>query len=276
MAEAADGPRLIALEVRNYKNLRHVVVPWSDGVALFGINGAGKTNLLECLTLLLGSTRSLTLAAPRLGAPEPDDLALIVAPGPDALPWPPDALLPWLTEANQAQKLPGIQRAATDAAWWRQIGCLRGASFMEGLDASGLPGAVLDLLAELSTDPVIRYQLTVLDQSHGELRRTFTQTLLAPHIPRQVLRAVGALPAPFAPLREHHAGQRAAEGEWIPVLALPPVHRAPAVAQWLPRALSSEEIGDDLQDARCHRTITAGAYGTARRGAAVHHPSGRC
>jgi hypothetical protein len=37
---------------------------------------------LECLALLLGSTKTIQMAAPRLAAPDPDDLAVLAAPAP--------------------------------------------------------------------------------------------------------------------------------------------------------------------------------------------------
>ena len=61
-----DDLGIVGLEVRQYKNLRDIWLPWSDGLALFGINGAGKTNLLECLALLMGSDQTIDLARPRL------------------------------------------------------------------------------------------------------------------------------------------------------------------------------------------------------------------
>jgi hypothetical protein len=42
-----------------YKNLRDIWIPWSDGLALLGANGAGKSNVLEAFALLLGTEETL-------------------------------------------------------------------------------------------------------------------------------------------------------------------------------------------------------------------------
>ena len=117
------APQLVALEIHRYKNLRDVWLPWGDGLALFGANGAGKTNLLECLTLLLGTGQAVGLAGPRLGTPGPDDLSLLARPGTAALPWPPDLVFEGkLFDTEEGTSLPGVRRGRADAAWWRMLG----------------------------------------------------------------------------------------------------------------------------------------------------------
>jgi len=41
----SEVPALVGVEVREYKNLVDLWLPWSDGIATFGVNGAGKTTL---------------------------------------------------------------------------------------------------------------------------------------------------------------------------------------------------------------------------------------
>lgn len=84
------APEILSLSIQRYKNLADVELPWLDGLALFGQNGAGKTNLLECLALLAGTDQTPLLAADRLDDPVGAALALTVRVGPDLLPFPPD------------------------------------------------------------------------------------------------------------------------------------------------------------------------------------------
>ncbi len=37
----SDIVRLQGVQICHYKNLRSAYVPWADGVAVFGVNGAG-------------------------------------------------------------------------------------------------------------------------------------------------------------------------------------------------------------------------------------------
>src|SRR5947208_1929879 len=92
-----ERPALLELEIRRYKNLANVRVDWAGGLALFGANGSGKSNILEALAWLIGDAQTLALAAPRLDGWDPGDLAMIVRVDPEELPLAPADVVdnPW-------------------------------------------------------------------------------------------------------------------------------------------------------------------------------------
>ncbi|HET9873162.1 MAG TPA: hypothetical protein VFP89_11295 [Propionibacteriaceae bacterium] len=207
-------PALVGLEVRQYKNLRDVWLPWSDGLALFGVNGAGKTNLLECLALLLGTTQTLALAGPRLGRVESDALAVLVRTGPAVLPWPPEVVMSWGQHQPDHPELqasmPAFSRAIADGVWWHRLGATGGVDFAGGMAAARIPGHVVDYLDGLTVHPVIRHSLTQIHhrQSSPEypspgVARMFDRTLMAPYLPDKIAASAARLPDLFAPLQSH-------------------------------------------------------------------------
>ena len=204
------APELLGLDIRHYKNLREVWLPWSDGLAQFGVNGAGKTNLLECLALLLGTDQTIALARPRLAVPSPDCLSVILRADSGLLPWPPDEVVNWTakpeTVAEHLDAFPALARALTDADWWRMLGARRGADFSDGLASAGLPDPVAGYVAEIAERPTLRYSLTRIElpaSSDGDVTgvvsRGFARTLLAANLPPAVARVADGLPDAFAP-----------------------------------------------------------------------------
>src|SRR5436190_2167820 len=95
IAHTPAPPRILGVDIRRYKNLESVWLPWADGMALFGANGAGKTNLLEALAILLGTEGTVAGCRRRLVTPNADDLALVIEMPPSVLPWPPAAVTAW-------------------------------------------------------------------------------------------------------------------------------------------------------------------------------------
>lgn len=272
LEQLGDTPELLGVEIRRYKNLRNVWLPWADGLALFGVNGAGKTNLLECLALLLGTAQTIALAAPRLGQPAPEDLAVVVRTATGSLPWPPDTVQPWahLEPSAEASSFPFLGRAASDARWWSLLGASSGSDFSAGVASSTLPPPIAMFVSDLALRPVMRYGLTEIQHSHGlergadpHVNRRFTRVLMAAHVPDEVADAAEVLPDAFAPLRTFLASGATPHSGWIPVLELPPTPEAPAALQWLPRPRTGEEVNNDLLSA------FAAASGPAKELAAV-------
>jgi ABC-type branched-subunit amino acid transport system ATPase component len=74
------------LYVPGYKNLDNIELPWSRTLVLFGANGAGKTNLLECLAMLFGTRRTLELVSERATPIQPGQVACVVRSGSWLLP----------------------------------------------------------------------------------------------------------------------------------------------------------------------------------------------
>jgi energy-coupling factor transporter ATP-binding protein EcfA2 len=243
-------PELVGLRIGEYKNLRDVWLPWSDGVALFGVNGAGKTNLLECLALLLGTEQTVALSGLRLSIPAPDNLSVVVRPGAGALPWPPYLVLRSLFEQSDedlVRAFPPLARGKDDNNWWRMLGVTSGMDFPKGLASAGLPDPVVEFVAALSARPVVRYSLTLVETTDPhKLSRRFARTLLARNVPDAVREAAGQLPDAFGPLRTYLSSTQNSMDPWIDVLELPSTSEPPATLQWLPRARSGQEVNDEL------------------------------
>lgn len=259
-------PGIVGVSVREYKNLRDVWLAWSQGLAIFGANGSGKTNLLECLALLLGSVETVSLARPRLHTPAAGALAVVVRSLPAELPADPSTAVLWaehpeLAEAvrNVGDAQPLLVRWAGDGRWWRSLGVTEGTDFHDGITRAGLPHQLTELLADVSGMPVIRYGLASIDldpEKDASVRtvprrvaRRFSRTLMVEEVPESVAVVADTLPDVFAPLRRALADPDSHIGGWIPLLELPPTDHAPAELQWLPRPRSDREIDEDANQA---------------------------
>jgi recombinational DNA repair ATPase RecF len=55
-------PEILQVEIRRFKTVAEASIPWSDGMALFGANAAGKTNVLEAIALMLGDDATVSRA----------------------------------------------------------------------------------------------------------------------------------------------------------------------------------------------------------------------
>jgi energy-coupling factor transporter ATP-binding protein EcfA2 len=248
---APEPPHVVQVEIRKYKNLRGVVLPWSPALALYGANGAGKTNLLECLAILMGTDRTRRLAASRLAAPGPGDLNVVVEVPWSRMPMSPDAiheLVPWLQDSGQFGA-----RVSRDATWWTSLGVTNGGSLREGLIAAGVPEVVVAFLASADR-PLVRYRLEeFVAPDAAPLRRRFSRTLAVPSLPPWLREMSDDLPDVFGPLRA------AGPSDDIPdVLELPVSDAPPALVEWLARPRSDVEIANDLHSAH------ARAEGAAR------------
>ncbi|MFG3301552.1 AAA family ATPase [Micromonospora chersina] len=260
LSRADSAAELLGVHVDAYKNLRDQWLDWADGMALFGTNGAGKTNFLEALAILLGTDQTLLLAHPRLAPVAPNALAVVAKVSADELPWGPAAVpfgdLP--IPSDLARGLPVLSRARQDVIWWQAAGVQSGDSFMAGMSELDLPAEVHDYVESQTTRPVIRYRLvsfasqitTRLEDgtpSAIQVERRFSRTLMGSSPPDAVARVADGLPDVFAPLRTALAAPPSGPEGYLDIVALPDVTEPPAQLEWLPRSRRSAEVYEHLR-----------------------------
>lgn len=251
-------PQIVGVDIRRYKNIFDAWLPWHDGLALFGANGAGKTNILECLCLLAGNEQAVTLARPRLTVPESGALALVVSAPRTELPWGPEEILAIdpkaLTYDFPQSPMHAVWiRIREERRWWDLVGAGHGASFVAGLRSVGLPDRMIHLLDEATQSPVIRYELRSIqlpDRESGLADamtvRRFDRVLCIPDPPTWLSLYDDDLPDVFGPLRSALGSASPAPGP-LPLLALPAATYSPVTLQWLPRSRSATEINEQLR-----------------------------
>jgi hypothetical protein len=276
-------PELLGVHIRRYKNLVDQWIPWSPGVAFFGANGAGKTNVLEALCLLTGRPDTLLRARERIIAPAAGELRMFCRGTPRGLPWTWAAVeqvgypsnpagSPLLGAGLERPDLWGrispathdlISERCPDLAWWSE------------LSGSSPFGEYLAYFVEQLRDPVIEYELAefaVLGSDWDEfsdepsdeydeefpeefpadaaqswsVHRRYTRTWWCADVPEELTQAVQDLPGPFRPLlRQEAVGP---EG-YRPVLVLPEVYEPPLWTEWIAAERHPEEIGRTFRDA---------------------------
>lgn len=253
-------PRAIGVRVGRYKNLIDQWVPWSDGMALFGANGSGKTNFLEALAILLGTDQTLMLTQQRLGTVQPGALEFVCEVAAEELPWSPITVLSldvgqYTNRTQILKQFPVLDRALRDAKWWTGIGVDRGDSFIDGLRALSLTDEMLEYLKTQVDRPAIRYTLESFSckferddegQVVSDVRRFFSRTLMGAAPPDVLVKYADALPDIFGPLRTALGSQKREPDGLVDLVALSDVSSAPAQLEWLPRSRTSAEANDHL------------------------------
>src|SRR3954447_4671799 len=87
--DLAGFSSIVGVHIPAYKNLRDIWIRWSDGLALLGANGAGKSNLLEAIALLLGTEETLRRGRHRFDL-RVTGLSVVVRDDQEHMPLPPD------------------------------------------------------------------------------------------------------------------------------------------------------------------------------------------
>ncbi|MFI6265306.1 AAA family ATPase [Micromonospora sp. NPDC051006] len=252
MTELVPGAssEIVAVKVGAYKGLREQWVQWSDGLALFGVNGAGKTNFLEALAILMGTRETVRLASGRLAEARQGSLELLVRTSADELPWAPNTALNHemqqfaLTFGKNAARL---SRIPSDAAWWDTVGIREGDTFFDALRRLNPSNAVSEYLAVQCQRPIVRYTLQRFAiEPSGDISRRFTRTLVGVRTDQALLSEVKAA---LRPIVSRLGAQPARQGfrHHTDLLPLPETHTAPAHLEWLPRRRDWDEVVEYLR-----------------------------
>lgn len=231
--------QLTSVSIADYKNLRNVELPWSDVTVLFGLNGSGKTNVLECLGLMFGTDRTLRLLEERAALPAPASLSCRAQVSSRHLPLPPDIAAPLAGFPDVADRL------ASDLRWWSSLGVTSGDTFVGCLIEAGLPGLIVDLIVNHVERPELHYTLDAME-GFAESDRRYGRILTIPAVTDELLALAADLPTPFEPLRAWIANGRKGV---VGLLRLPDSSAAPGRLEWLPRLRSADEVRDDLLSA---------------------------
>lgn len=234
-------PQILELAIDSYKNLNAMRQRWDSKIVLYGPNGSGKTNVLECILLLGGSHQALWEASPRLQRPKPGAISAVLKVG------------PW--------ELPGGPTVDPSAiTWWESLAVSEGAHFIDSLRSAPLPAQVRDLLADLAAEPLVRFALKELDGPVGEARevteeppsyrRSYWCTWCLPGAPPAwLIDQADELPDAFGPLRLWLAEAPETRSPYADLLVLPEVDDPPLSVQWVPRARSGVEQMQVFEDA---------------------------
>lgn len=97
---------IVGVYVDSYKNLKNLWLGWSCGLVLVGGNGAGKSNLLECLALLMGNSATRALVAKRVPAEQPFDISAVVTENERVMLLAPELCIPLVTGAEGSKSSP--------------------------------------------------------------------------------------------------------------------------------------------------------------------------
>lgn len=240
-----EPPRIVRVEIAKYKNLRDVVLEWRPALALYGPNGIGKTNLLECLAILMGTRRTLELASPRFARVDAGALSMVVEQSWAQMPYSPH-LANSLTKLGEDFPAAAAAAASADRDWWHHIGVMGDQpTFADGLLAAGVDDVVVSYLTAIAR-PLVRYRVESF--TLDGLQRRYSRTLVVESVPSWFRDQAAELPDVFAPLR---SGDPGAPGP-VPVLELPRTTKSPVVLEWLARPRTEDEIEDDLRTALDH------------------------
>lgn len=229
---------IVGVHIPAYKNLADVWLPWSPGLSLVGQNGAGKTNVLEALALLMGTEETLRLCGDRLATPSAEGLSVVVRDDGNALPVGPSTL----ADADLGSLGPEFEQLQHDLDWWLTEGIREGGTFADALGAWILPEDLRRIFLAAARSSIVQYTLLGVDHQPGkQVRRLFRRTLLT-DLPLR------GGPAPSSPAFSPLGAAVAAPG-MIALLELPLSSRPPAVVQWLPRLRTEDEVIESLQRA---------------------------
>lgn len=247
------APEIMGVYIRHYKNLRDVWLRWDSKMVLLGANGVGKTNVLECCALLMGTDETKRLVARRVPRDLEFDISVVLSG--DRLVVPLEDLL----AIKQWQgRWPG---AAEDEDWLMAVGAREGESLSESVSFAaqvlGANAQQLDAISLAMGEGTVRWRL---QSETGE--RTWSRTLVTRDRPERLVAAArDEMPWPLRPLLSDWT-DKVPKGHdpFLDLLLLPARSDVPVDLQWLPYLRSSSEIAQDFTDAIYAAAPALGVY----------------
>lgn len=260
---------LVEVAVGSYKNLREVRVPWGPRMVLYGVNGSGKTNLLEAVALACGSRATMWQLAKRAIQPAGGSISLLVRASPRLLPIPPDRLpLEDHTSPDDLDPLSEAGRVAADCGFWGLLGIERGESWSQAMWSGAMDHRLAEVLSQAGQRPLIRHTLEsvtgldgaasqdrgvsvrqdeVIDEDDKQFSRRLSRVLAMEGPPPEWLAdQADDLPDAFAPLRSWLAMPETSRSTYPDLVSLPATDRPPVQMVWMASERTSDEAWFDL------------------------------
>lgn len=249
------APEILGVYIREYKNLRDIWLRWDPRLVVLGANGVGKTNLLECCALLMGTDETRRLVERRVLAGLEFDIAVVLKG--DRLAFPLEDLVAIQSWGTAGRKWPGL---AEDEDWLVALGAREGEELSGSVAfAAQVCGADDQLLATLHRamkDATVRWRL----RSKGGVR-TWSRTLVSRDRVAKLEWPPGSVPWPLHPLlRGRRVGTPKGNDPYTDLLALPRRDDVPVDLQWLPYLRTDAEISQDLDEALYAAAPALGVY----------------
>jgi len=264
------GHEILELAIDRYKNLDRVRVEWGPRVVLYGMNGTGKTNMLEALALALGNRATMWQLADRAVAPAADAIQITMRTNGRQLPLPPTVSMKNGEPLGTDKRPPwGTQWVGSSGLFWSWLGVTRGDSWSEAIHSGVVDARLATLLAVQAAAPIIRYRLQEVhgleearccdrsrfdevlpDPSGVTFDRVFSRCLCVEgDVPEWLVDLAAELPDPFTPLRRWLDEPSELRGPYADLLELPPSNTIPACVVWLSAERTEREAFFDLWEA---------------------------
>lgn len=256
---------LVEVAVTSYKNLREVRVPWTPRMVLYGVNGSGKTNLLEAVALACGSRATMWQLAKRAEQPTPGSISLLVRTSPRFLPLSPDRLPVHRPANDTSDPLSEPGRVRAEWQFWDMLGIERGGTWSQAMWSGAIDARLAELLTQAGQRPLVRHTLESVtglkdaapldrgelirqdavlydDKVTQEFPRRFSRVLaLEGPPPEWLIKAADDLPDVFAPFRSWLASSDASSSVYPDLLSVPATDRAPVQMVWMATERNSDE-----------------------------------
>lgn len=217
-------PRIVGVFVGQYKNLRDVWLPWHRRMVLVGPNGVGKSNVLECCALLMGTNQTRALVARRV----PDDLDYDIS-----------------VVMEEVSIEPGL-------GWWERLGSNGDESLADAAcrvaAKNGASNRLQRTITKACEDGLVRYRLSTYEGT-----QKWTTTIVTKGAVDSLPKTAVAVEEPLGPLtvawRDEHP--RGTQDQFRDVVELPggDADDVPVDLQWLPYSRAGREIVVDFNEA---------------------------
>ena len=236
-------PEIVGVYIGRYKNLSDLWVPWSARAVIIGPNAVGKSNVFDCMALLMGTPETKRLVERRIRPDLDFDISLVISG--DHLVVPPEDL-------NKVGLLDLLEVAAgpllADVEWLRAIDAKPGQRLQDiltqGATAIGASPVTVAQIAGALAHGTARFRLRSANGARSWTRTVVTEKKI------KLTKTEANVPWPYAPLLSRWSSEPHGQRDpFWDLIELPRGRQVPIDLQWLPANRAEPEMARDLNQA---------------------------